>query len=50
MTPQIRLALLGGTASLVTKFYFQKSWATALTVGLATISVFALLTAKPDKE
>lgn len=45
MTDQTKLVIAGGVAAIVTKFYFQKDWTLAISVGLGIISVYAILTA-----
>lgn len=46
MTQQEKIILIGGAGALVTKFYFQKSWMLAGIIGLASISVYSIVTAQ----
>lgn len=48
MTPQLRLVAVGLVATLISKFYFKKDAQTALTFGLAAISVVSILTIEKD--
>jgi len=47
-TPQERLLAVGAVTALVSKFYFKKGWGLSATFGLAAISVYSIITAKPD--
>lgn len=49
MTPQERLVTLGALGILVAKFYFKQDWKTSLFFGAVTVSIVAVITAKPDQ-
>lgn len=48
MTPQEKYLIAGALGAVATKFYFHKSWMTALIVGLSVISATAIITAKSN--
>lgn len=49
LTPQSQLVALGVGAGAIAKFYFHKETMQAITIGLAAITVWSLLTAHKDK-
>lgn len=50
MTPQQKPVLIGLASAAVSRFYFGKDWSYSITIGLAAISVYAILTAHKDDK